>query len=257
MAAPTMHPVTRYVPLLIDGDLRGLLDLFGDSPRINDPRLGWIEAAKFELFVAASSEGLAERGAKVEHLTTTSTPLGAVEECILSLVRRGETIRLPVAIAAATSSDVLTSIHVYHSMRPLTGVHAIRPPILGAQPGLRLPQVVEQYHEMLAHADVSGILEQFDADGVVREPGGERQAHRGKAELRRFFGRMLAPGGMSIERCSFTDDGSCCALEYNLTEWDDLPLPRQAGLAVYDRAGAGLLGAVRLYDDIERPPALA
>jgi hypothetical protein len=64
------HPVSRYVPLLIDGDLDGLLDLFGNSPRINDPRLGWIEEARFELFVAASSEGLVARQARVEHLSS-------------------------------------------------------------------------------------------------------------------------------------------------------------------------------------------
>jgi hypothetical protein len=73
------HPVSRYVPLLIDGDLEGLLDLFGNAPRINDPRLGWIEGPGFEPFVAASFDGLAERHARVEHLTTTSTALGAVE----------------------------------------------------------------------------------------------------------------------------------------------------------------------------------
>lgn len=247
------HPVSRYVPLLIEGDVRGLLDLFGNTPRINDPWLGWIEQAKFEMFVAASCEGLGERRAHVEHVTTTSTSVGAVEECILSLVRRGETLRLPVAIAAVTSSNVLTSIHVYHSMRPLTGAHAVRPPILPPRPGLGLPAVVQRYHEMLATADVPGMLEQFDGAGILREPENEGQVHRGKDELGRFFSRLLAQGGMSVERCSLTDDGSSCALEYNLTQWDNLLLPHQAGLAVYERSHAGLLAAVRLYDDIERP----
>ena len=248
------HPVSRYVPLLIEGDLEGLLDRFGNAPRINDPRLGWIEEAKVELFVATSSEGLAEPHAQVEHLTTTSTPLGAVEECILSLVRRGRAVRLPVAIAAVIASDVLTSLHVYHSSWPLTGVHTIRSQILPAQPEIRLPHVVERYHEMLAAGDVRGMLEQFDGDGVVREPASERQLHRGKSELRRFFGRLLAGGGISVERCSLTDDGSSCALEYNLTAWGDTFLPHQAGIAVYERAGTGFLAAGRLYD-VERPPA--
>ena len=247
-----MHPVSRYVPLLIEGDLEGLLDLFGNVPRINDPWLGWIEETKFELFVASSSAGLAERRARVEHVATTSTPLGAVEECILSLVRRGATVRVPVAIAAATAADVLTSIHVYHSLQPLTGGHAIRGPLLSAQPGIRLPTVVDRYHQMLAVADVPGLVEQFFGDGVLREPENEN-VHRGKQELRHYFRRLLAPGGITVERCSLTDDGSSCALEYNLTEWDSLPLPHQAGLAVYERAPTGLLAEVRLYDDIERP----
>jgi len=247
------HPISRYVPLLIDGDLDGLLDLFGNSPRINDPRLGWIEGARFELFVAASAEGLVARQARVEHLTTTSTALGTVEECVLSLVRRGQTVRLPVAIAAVVASDVLTSIHIYHSMWPLIGAHAIRSPILSAASEIELPGVIERYHEMLAAADVPGLLKQFDANGLVREAIGEREVHRGRNELLRFFDRLFESGGMSLERCSLTDDGTSCALEYNVTAWGSVLLPHQAGIAVYERTRAGLLAAVRLYDDVERP----
>ena len=247
------HPVARYVPLLIDGDLNGLLALFGDVPRVNDPRLGWVEGPRFELFVAASCEGLSLRQAKVEHRTTTSTALGAVEECVLSLVRRGRTVRLPVAVAAVIASDVLTSLHIYHSMLPLMGAHAIRVPILPARPAIGLPLVVERYHEELAAGDVPGTLRQLDAAAVVREPSGEADEHRGTAELRRFYGRILATGGISVEHCSLTDDGVSCALEYNLTAWGRFLVPRQAGIAVYERAPTGLLAAVRLYDDFEPP----
>ena len=249
-----MHPVSRYVPLLIEGNLEGLLDLFGNAPRVNDPRLGWIEGAGFEAFVAASFDGLSERQARVEHVTTTSTPLAAVEECVVSLVRRGHTVRLPVAIAAVIASDVLTSIHIYHSMWPLMGGHAVRSPILPALARIRLPNVVERYHQMLAAGDVAGVLEQFDAGGMVREPTGERDVHRGTSQLRRFFDTWLTIGGIAVERCSLTDDGRSCALEYNLTSWGSVLLPHQAGIAVYERTGAGLLAAVRLYDDVPRPP---
>jgi hypothetical protein len=251
------HPVSRYVPLLIDGDIGGLLDLFGNSPRVNDPRLGWIEAPEFEAFVAASFDGLAERQARVQHLTTTSTALGAVEECELTLVRRGGTVRLPVAIAAVITSGVVSSIHVYHSMWPLMGAHAVRAPFLGALPGTGLPDVVERYHEMLAAGDAGGILEQFGDDAELREPNGPPEVHRGRSELLRFFSGLFARGGISVERCSLTDDGVSCALEYNLTAWGSAWLPRQAGIAVYERARTGLLAAVRLYDDVEwrGPPA--
>jgi len=248
------HPVSRYVPLLIEGDLEGLLDLFGNVPRINDPRLGWVEGEAFELFVATSAVGLGEREARVEHVTTTSTAVGAVEECILSLTRRGEIIRLPVAIAAVTASDTLTSIQVYHSMWPLMGAHGVRPPILPARMEIVLPDVVGRYHDTLAAADASGTVAQFDRAGRLREPIGEARVHRGAVELRQFYDRLLARGGMAVERCSLTDDGSSCALEYNLTEWGDSWLPHQAGIAIYERARSGLLAAVRLYDDIERSP---
>jgi hypothetical protein len=251
----TSHPVSRYVPLLIEGDLRGLLDLFGDAPRVNDPRLGWIEGSRFEPFVAASHEALAERQARVEHLATTFTSRGAVEECVLSLVRRDRTVRLPVAIAAVTSSDTLVEVHVYHSMWPLMGAHAIRSPILPELAGLVLPDVIEQYEEGLTRADVPRLLQQFEADGVVREPTGERHIYRGRAELTHFFGKLLATGGIYRERCSLTDDGRSCALEYNVTAWDGVLLPHQAGIAVYERARTGLLAATRIYDDVE-PPSL-
>jgi hypothetical protein len=249
------HPVSRYVPLLIEGNLEGLLDLFGNAPRVNDPRLGWIEGNVFEPFVAASFAGLAERQARVEHLTTTSTALGAVEECVLSLVRRGETVRLPVAIAAVIASETLTSVHVYHSMWPLMGAHAIRPPILPTLPGIRLPATVERYDAMLRAGDARGIVELFETDGMVREPTGELDVHRGRGELVGFFARLFRAGGISVERCSLTDDGASVALEYNLTSWGGDLVPHQAGIAVYERAANGLLAAVRLYDDIERPSA--
>jgi len=251
----TPHPVSRYVPLLIEGDLRGLFELFGDAPRVNDPRLGWIEGARFEPFVAASHEALAERQARVEHLATTFTNRGAVEECILSLVRRDRTVRLPVAIAAVISSDLLAAVHVYHSMWPLMGAHAIRSPILPELASLVLPDVIGRYEDSLTRGDVSRLLEQFDADGVVRDPTGEEHVYRGMSELRRFFGKLLASGGIFRERCSLTDDGRRCALEYNVTAWDGMLLPHQAGIAVYERARTGLLAATRFYDDVE-PPSL-
>ena len=188
------HPVSRYVPLLIEGDLEGLLDLFGNAPRINDPRLGWVEGPGFELFVAASFDGLSERQARVEHLTTTSTALGAVEECILSLVRRGRRVRLPVAIAAVIASEVLTSIHIYHSMWPLMGAHAIRAPILPALAGDRLPEVVERYHELLAAGDARGMLAQFEGDGLVREPTGESARAPGPERAAALLRRAVRRG---------------------------------------------------------------
>lgn len=251
MAHP--HPVSRYVPLLIEGDLDGLLELFGNAPRVNDPRLGWIEEASFDLFVAASSEGLIERHARVEHLTTTSSAMGAVEECVLTLVRRGRTVRLPVAIAAVIASDVLTSIRIYHSMYPLMGAHAIRAPILPGLPGIELPDVVERLHDRLETGELEGVIEQFAPGGLVREPTSERDVHRGSHELERFFGRLFVRGGVSVESCSLTDDGTSCALEYNLTACGNTPLPHQAGLAVCERAPTGLLAALRLYDDVDRP----
>jgi hypothetical protein len=254
--AVTPHAVSRYVPLLIAGDLPGLLELFGDVPRVNDPRLGWVEGARFAHFVAASHQGLTEREARVEHLTTTATPGGAVEECLLRLVRQGGVMRLPVAISAAGTADVLASVRIYHSMWPLIGVHPIRPPILSGLPRLALPDVIGRYHDCVARGDVAGVLREFERDAVVWEPRGGPDGHRGTTALGVFFGRWLSDGGIAMERCALNDDGRSCALEYNVTAWDGTPLAPQAGLTVYERARTGLLSEARMYDDVERPPSV-
>jgi hypothetical protein len=41
--------------------------------------------------------------------------------------------------------------------------------------------------------------------------------------------------------------------EYTVDRWGVYDLPPQAGLAVYERAQAGQLVAVRAYDDIDAP----
>jgi hypothetical protein len=50
-----------------------------------------------------------------------------------------------------------------------------------------------------------------------------------------------------------TDDGVRCALEYNCVRWGSHDLPYQAGIAVFERSPDGLLGAARVYDDVEAP----
>jgi len=250
----TPHAVDRYLPLLIAGDLGGLLELFGDVPRVNDPRLGWVEGGRFAPFVAASHQGLVAREARVEHLTTTASASGAVEECLLSLVRPTGVLRLPVAISAAGSAQVLASVRVYHSMWPLIGVRPVRRPALPAQPGLVLPAVVGRFRDSLARADVAGALRQFEPDGAVRESLSESHLHRGMAALGGLFGRWLAEGGIEMEGCALNDDGTSCAFEYNVTGWGRERLEPQAGLTVYRRARTGLLSEARIYDDVE-PPA--
>ena len=109
------------------------------------------------------------------------------------------------------------------------GAHAIRSPILPELPGIRLPDVVERYHEMLAAGNAPAVLEQCDADGLVREATGEQGRAPWPGRAAAVLPGLCASGGIAMERCSLTDDGTSCALEYNLT------------------------AAVRLYDDVERP----
>jgi hypothetical protein len=176
-------------------------------------------------------------------------------ECVLTLVRSGDTVLLPVAIASDTSPDArLDSLRIYHSMQPLLGFHLVRPPVLPAVAALVLPGAVGRYHDCLIRGDLPGILEQFAPEGELREASGPRQVHRGVLALRRFFTLLFSNGGgLGLEHCAITDEGASCAVEYVVTTWGRSALPHQAAAAVYERADTGLLSEVRMYDDIEHP----
>jgi hypothetical protein len=251
----TAHPVARYIPLLIAGDERGLRDLFRGPPRVNDPHVGWVQESRFEEFVETSHQGLRERSATVEHVATTATGGGATEECVLHLVRSGDTVALPVAIASDTSADArLDSIRIYHSMLPLLGFHLVRAPVLPVLAAFALPDVVGRYHDCLARGDLSGILEQFAPGGELHEPRGALHVHRGASELRRFFSVLFSNGGgLGLQHCTIANEGASCALEYVVTTWGRSTLPQQAAAAVYERADTGLLAEVRMYDDVDNP----
>jgi len=204
--------------------------------------------------VSNSHRGLVERSATVEHLATTATGTGAVEECLLSLVRLGSAVSLPVAIASDVSTDsLLDSIRIYHSMWPLVGFHVLRDRVL---PTLAVvpPDVVGRYHDCLARGDVPGILAQFAPGGVLREATSPTALHRGAEALDRFFTVLFArDGGRMVEQCAVADDGTSCALEYVVTAGARGMGAPQAGASVFERGQAGLLSAVRMYDDIEGP----
>ena len=53
-------------------------------------------------------------------------------------------------------------------------------------------------------------------------------------ELRSFFTTCFSAGGIGLQRCTVTDDGVRCALEYKRVRWGSHDLPPQAGIGVYD-----------------------
>jgi hypothetical protein len=98
------------------------------------------------------------------------------------------------------------------------------------------------------------VVETFAPGGYFREPIGPHRTHRGASELHSYFSRCFsAEGGVGLQDCAVTDDGTRCALEYNCVRWGNHDLPAQAGIGVYERSPDGLLAAVRIYDDVEPP----
>jgi len=234
-----------------------LVRSFAGEPRISDPRGGHVEGTReLRAFVAGMVHWLRERDAVVENVALTRTQTRTVEEVVLHLLGDdGGQIQLPVAIVTDRNPDrTLKTIRVYHSMWPLTGEHAIRPPLLPADPELHAEGAVGDYQKALAEGDLEDIVGTFEADGYAREPSGGAYLHRGAEGLRELYAHLFAnDGGIALEHCTLTDDGVRCAIEYNCVRWGKDEVPPQAGVAVYERGGSGLLSAARIYDDVNPP----
>ena len=247
-----------YFEGLLSKDRSGLERSFVGEPRVNDPRVGYVEGTReFRAFVSGTVAWLHEHNAVVSPVYLTRTPTRTVEEVVLRLTQDGRTIELPVAIVADRNPDrTLKTIRVYHSLWPLTGEHAVRPPLLPADPNIHPEGAVGEYQQALAEGDVESVLRAFESEGYAREPSGGPYLHQGAERLRDFYELILAKGGIPLEHCTLTDNGRGCAIEYNAVRWGDSEIPAQAGVAVYERGRGGLLAAARIYDDVEPPRSL-
>jgi len=226
------------------------------QPVLDNPRVGHVEGAReLRAFVTGTAEWLRERDAVVENVALTRTPNRTVEEVVLNLLADGGgRVELPVAIVTDRNPDrTLKVIRVYHSTWPLTGEHRVRPPLLPSDPNLHAEGTLGEYQRALAEGDLAGIAATFEPEGYAREPSGAAFLHRGTEALYELYGHMFANGGgIPLEHTTLTDDRVRCAIEYNCVRWGDTEIPPQAGVAVYERGGSGLLAA-RIYDDVEPP----
>jgi hypothetical protein len=146
----------------------------------------------------------------------------------------------------------IVELRLYFSSVPLTGRHALRPPLLQPDPAVRLDGVVADHQRALAAGDAEAAVAAFEPDGALREPAGT--VVRGTDALRAHYERWFAHGeGVGLEHCSATDDGVACGLEYNLVAAGATAMPPQAGIAVYVRGATGKLAAARVYDDADLP----
>jgi hypothetical protein len=234
-----------------------LVRSFAGQPRVNDPRVGYVEGAReLRAFVNGTADWLRERDAVVENVALTRTQSRTVEEVVLHLLSDdGVRVELPVAIVSNRNPDrTLKTLRVYHSMWPLTGRHTVRPPLLPEDPSLHVEGAPGDYQRALAEGDLEGIVRIFEPDGYAREPSGGAYVHRDAEGLQKLYTHMFANGGgIGLEHCTLTDDGVRCAIEYNLVAWGVTDLPPQAGIAIYERGSSGLLAAARIYDDGEPP----
>jgi hypothetical protein len=247
-----MHPLERFLPLLVDGDTpASMLDLTPDA-LVVDPIVGPMAEPILHYFMASRHMWMTARSARHEHVRTLVCDGRGVVEDVLHLKLGAHDYALPVALVGETGEGGrLTRVRIYHSMLALKGHHEVRQPLLHPDESLRAAPPVSTYLEALAAGDVSGMLALFADDAVVREPTGGPHTHRGAEARRAYYQAALAEGGVRLDACSVTDDGSACAVEYIAVKWGPRWLTPQPGLVVFERATPTTLAAVRIYDDVD------
>ena len=254
-AAGQADPIGQYFTALNNGDAHQLETAWPGRVVVYDPRAGEIQGHRhLRKFVEGNHAWMAEHQARTETVATTHIGDRAVLELLAHLtVDDGRQVAWPVAVVAEFPDELSVVFRTYCSQWPLDEKRPVRPPILAAGP-VALPGVVDQYQAGLTAGDTDSVLRTFAPDGYFQGPFGPPHAHRGAAELRSFYDRCFsAGGGIDLEGCAVTDDGTRCALEYNCVRWGGRNLPPQAGIGVFERGPDGLLAAVRVYDDVEAP----
>lgn len=239
------------------GEIDALVGSFAGEPELHHPLRGRVKGARaFERFVAETNAWLTARNVEWGEIERIITLRRSIEEIVLTVDRDGDRIEVPVAVAADRDDDGrILELRIYFGNWPLTGRHANRPPLLQLDPDLIAPDIVGEYQRAFAAGDVDAAVAAFEPEGYVREPAGGGYVHRGHTELVALYRLFFSNGGgIPVERCTVTDDGRACALEYNVVRWGRTELlPPEAALAVYVRGDTGKLASARIYDDVDPP----
>ena len=239
---------------IADRSANELCASFRAVPLIDDPRYGRIDSQDaFRAYIADMKEWVAEQGS-VEPVARTESGMRTVEEVSVKLP--GPHPELPVAIVTQLATDRrIAWVRVYHSLWPLTGGHRVRSPLLEQDASIVLDGAPAEYQRALAAGDADAIIAAFEPGGSVREPAGGPYSYRGAAHRAIYDTMFASGGGIPLQFCTVTDDGTRCAIEYNCVRWGKDAIPPQAGVAVYERGASGCLAAARIYDDVTPPAA--
>jgi SnoaL-like domain len=256
MAVPDRPGTVPFFAGLLAGEMDALIGSFSGAPELYLPVQGRVRGRRaFEQYVSEMTEWFQSRNATVVPVSLLLTERCGCEESVMHLDSEQGPIVLPVAVLSDHRDGTrLDELRVYFSNWQLSGGHRLRTPLLQHDGSLEPEGVVGAYQRALAAGDADGILACFEPDGYAREPAGAEYVHSGPEELRAFYESLFSNGGgIPLEHCAIVDDGSTCAIEYNVARWGRSELPPQAGVAVYVRGPAGRLAAARIYDDVDAP----
>ncbi len=243
--------VRSLYPRVIDGDL-GVLGVFAAKATVDTPLGGKQQPMEF---FAESHAWLERHSARAEEIHTVVTPDRVVHELLLHVDVNGGEVELPVVVVADVEDDEIRDLRVYHSTWPLSGGHAVRPPLMQYDLTQRPPEPVGSYHDALAAGDAAAADAVFEPEGTVREPAGSAYAHTG-AERTAWYEALLSDGNVVLHLGTITDDGETVVYEYEVDRWGSTPMPPQSGAAAYQRGPSGRLVEARIYDDVDPPDAV-
>jgi hypothetical protein len=247
-------PVAQYLKALGKGDTEPLETVWPGRVVIYDPRAGEIQGHRhLKQFVRKNQVWLSDHAAVAQIVASIRVGDRAVVELLAQPTVGGVKVQWPIAVVAESPDDRSVIFRTYCSQWPVDGRRHVRPPIL--QPAQFHPEdVVGRFLAALDAGDVDEIVKTFEPDGYLREAIGPDSLHRGARQLNSYFARSFdAGGGITLQSCAVTDDGTRCALEFNCIRWGSHDLPPQGGIMVLERGPTGLLAAVRVYDDVEAP----
>jgi len=153
-----------YFAGLMAGDTDALVRSFAREPELHHPVRGRVRGVSaFERFVDETNEWIADRNVAVEDVDLIVTEPRTVEEVVLRLDGEAGRVELPVAIVAdRESGGRLVELRLYFSTWPLTGHHAIRPPLLQADPDLHEADVVVYVHGPSGKLAIARIYDDSD-----------------------------------------------------------------------------------------------
>ena len=257
-AAGQADPVAEYLSALQNGDVRDLETVWPGDVVIHDPRAGDIRGHnQLRQFVRDNQSWWAQRHATIETVASTSVGNRAVVELRARLAdSEGQASGLAVGGRRRVAGRSVGGVP--HLLQPAAGRRETAPAATHPRERRCVPgDIVARYLAALEAGDAEAIVRTFAADGYLREPFGlpRHTPRRPPSCGRTSPGVSSAGGGILLEHCAMTDDGTRCALEYNCVRWGARRLAPQAGIAVFERGPDGLLQRARIYDDMEPPVA--
>ncbi len=240
-----------YFPALVSRQASQLAQRLGERAIVDDPMFGRASGMpEIGRRLEETSQWLSSRDPAFEKFGFVMGSDRDVTEGSLTLTVGDQRVRLPVAVVCERRREREVVLRAYYAVARLAPPSPPKREALPVDEQILLPPPVASHLDALSRGDVDAVVAAFEHGGTVRGADGETRAKLdGGGPLRAYYARLVSSvGALDIQKSARADDGSTCALEYNVVRTGlASPVP---GLAVYERGQSGLLRTVRVYDDV-------